>query len=245
MAPAKLTCLLFDLDGTLIDSMGLIFASYRHALREVLGLAVSEEALVACFGKPLVQGLACLAGLPSDLPATMALTAHQHQPANADEAQTEQALMRRLLYTYRKHNLEHHDEYVHSFPRVNETLAELQQRGYALAVVTSKAHLTADLSARHCGLDRYLGTLVALEDTATHKPDPAPLLLALRRLGRRPEEALYLGDAAVDVLAARAAGVTAAAALWSPLPRDVLLALAPDHALESIDQLLVICPPLR
>ena len=77
MAPAKLTCLLFDLDGTLIDSMGLIFASYRHALREVLGLAVSEEALVACFGKPLVQGLACLAGLPLQ---SIRLVASAHAP---------------------------------------------------------------------------------------------------------------------------------------------------------------------
>ncbi|MCL5109275.1 MAG: HAD-IA family hydrolase [Chloroflexi bacterium] len=238
-----LTCLLFDLDGTLVDSMSLIYASFRHTMREVLELAPSDEALLGIFGQPLVKGLATLGGLPLDLPASLA--ANSHLPPVYDPGEPpEQRLMRRLLYVYRTHNLSHHDDYIKCFPGANETLNELKRRGYALGVVTSKGQLTAVRSTARCGLDVHMDTMVVLEDTGKHKPDPTPLLLALRRPGRRPEESLYLGDAAVDVLAARAAGTVAAAALWGPLPREQVLALAPDYALESIGELLQLCPRL-
>ncbi|MHB1134654.1 MAG: HAD-IA family hydrolase [Chloroflexota bacterium] len=242
-----LTTLLFDLDGTLIDSMGLIFTSYRHALREVLGEVPSEAALMAIFGKPLRRSLAELAAGQTGLPLAQLLDeASEAQPLpNLESAGSpDEALVERLIRVYRHHNLAHHNAMVSCYAGVRETLAELRQRGYTLAVVTSKGRHTADLSLRHCGLEEFMTTSVALEDVSRHKPDPAPLQLALRRLGRAPEEALYLGDSHVDVLAAQAAGTRSAAALWGPFPREELLALGPDHPLESIEDLLAICPPL-
>ena len=235
LTTAGLTTLLFDLDGTLIDSMGLIFSSYRHALREVLGEEPDAAALLSIFGKPLRRSLAELAagqmGVPLaqllDEAAEAAPLPDLHSPDSPDDA-----LVDRLIKTYRRHNLANHDAMVSAFPGVRPTLAELSARGYTLAVVTSKGRLTADRSMRHCGLAEFMRTSVAMEDVARHKPDPAPLRVALRRLDRQPAETLYLGDSHVDVLAAQAAGTRSAAALWGPYPRESLLALRPDHPLE-------------
>lgn len=252
MAPAKLTCLLFDLDGTLVDTTDLIFTSYRYALQQVLGMTPSDEALLAQHGRPLAYALGELAratlGQRPAATLEQAVEAEPVEPAPQRDRRVgppEQALVETLVRVYREHNLKHHDQLIRCFPGASETVAALRARGYLLGVVTSKSRLTAELSMARCRLSEYMSATITLEDVTAHKPDPAPLLVALRRLGRRSEEALYLGDSTLDILAARAAGLRSAAALWGAFPRAELLALTPDYALESVEQLLDVCPPLN
>ncbi len=221
-------CVLFDLDGTLIDTTDLIFRSYQHALAAVLGEAATPAELLRGYGRPLKDAFpAILAARGVQLPA-------------ADAAR----VVERLIAAYRAFNLAEHDRLGREFPGVRPVLAELRRRGYALGLVTSKARSIGERGLRLIGIADIFDTAVYLEDSDRHKPNPDPLWVALDRLGFRatPVSALYVGDSTHDLLAGRAAGAHTAAALWGPFPRESLLALAPDYALTTIADLLPLLP---
>jgi len=194
---------LFDLDGTLIDSAELIFASYRHTLVTHRGTAPPDEYWLAGFGTPLRVQLA---------------------PFARDDGHLEC-----LVETYREFNLARHDALVRPFPGIRGALDGLREGGAALALVTSKARAGAQRGLRVCGLDDLFRTIVAADDVEKHKPDPTPVVTALEHLDTRPHQAVFVGDSPHDMAAGRAAGVRTAAALWGPFPRDALEPLDPDH----------------
>jgi pyrophosphatase PpaX len=177
---------LFDLDGTLIDSAEMILASLRHTTREVLGREFADDELRAGIGSPLVAHMTQLDRL------------------RADE----------LIRVYSEHNATLHDTLA-ACDGVVDVLRTLADEGRRLAVVTAKRTATVALAfERIPGLGSFFDVVVAAEDTARHKPHPEPLFLALDRLGARPREAAYVGDAPVDVQAANAAGVASIAVTW-------------------------------
>ncbi len=105
---------------------------------------------------------------------------------------------------------------------------------------TSKLLGPAEAALRLTGLDVYLSgpqALVTLEDTTEHKPDPAPLLVAVERMGGSVAEAVYVGDAVVDVRAARAAGMAAVAVTWGAGARADVVAARPDVVADTVDDL--------
>jgi pyrophosphatase PpaX len=220
---------LFDLDGTLIDTTELIFQSYQHALMEVVKREVSTEALLLGYGQPLYA----------------AFTVILDHIGAATELDQRRELVDRLIATYRAFNVVRHDSLARAFPGVGRTLAELGQRGYALGLVTSKTRSIAEKGLRLIGASDTFQVAAYQDDTERHKPHPDPLLLALDRFGLRDraDQVLYVGDSVHDLRAGRAAGVRTAAALWGPFPPESLHALAPDHALASIEELLELCPP--
>jgi len=245
-----LACVLFDLDGTLVNTTALLFASYRYALKQVLGVTATDEELREQLGRPLADTMRDLLAVLGRYTVTKIEAATEtDRPLASIDAQTggvpaaDQPLVDSLVRVYREFNLRQHDAYIRPFPGVDETLAELRRRGYPLGVVTSKMRHTAALSLRHYGLDRYVDALVTPEDTTRHKPEPEPVLLALAKLGVTPAEALFVGDSVHDIAAGQAAGVRTGAALWGPFPRAELAALRPDYLLASIRDLLPICPP--
>ncbi len=247
-----LTCVLFDLDGTLVDTTDLIFESYRHTLESVLGYSPSDEELLGQYGRPLPDTmrelLVALARRGGVKGAPIEAAAETDRPVQSISAQTgvltpDEAVVDRLVSVYRDFNLQHHDAFIRSFPYAVETLAELRRRGYALGLVTSKGRLTTERSLQHYSLQRFLDTIITADDTVRHKPDPEPVLRALANLGRQPSEALFVGDSVHDVAAGQAAGTLTAAALWGPFPREELEALRPDYLLASLPDLLAICPP--
>jgi pyrophosphatase PpaX len=212
MEAMRFPVVLFDLDGTLIDSGPMIVASMKHAAATVLGREIPEEVLAAAVGGP---------GLVAQMNAL--------DPARADD----------LVEAYRVHNEPLHDE-LEAFWEVVEVLPRLRAEGRRLGIVTAKRRSTVQLAFdRLPELERRFDVIVTAEDTQRHKPDPEPLRLALRRLGAEPHEAAYVGDSPFDVRAAKAAGVHAVAVGWGGIhEREVLLAAEPDAFVETAGELL-------
>jgi pyrophosphatase PpaX len=204
--------ILFDLDGTLIDSGPIIMASMRHASVTVLGLEPDEDKVRAAIGGP-------------------GLTA---QMRDLDPNRVEE-----LVAVYRAHNEPLHST-LESFPGIFELLAELDRRGHRLGIVTAKRVATVELAFERFPLLRDLTqVLVGAEDTERHKPDPDPVLEALSRLGASPEEAVYVGDSPFDIRAGRAAGVFAIAIGWGGIhPDQRLLAEQPDALVHDPEEIL-------
>lgn len=211
----KIRSVLFDLDGTLIDTNRLVIESFQYTLKRHLGREVPVTEIVSTFGQPLIEGL------------------RRFSPEKAEE----------MLQTYRSYNEARHDATTTLVPGVCETLSALKKAGLSLAVVTSKRRVLAMRGLRLFNLEDYMEAIVTLEDTVRHKPEPDPVLKALALLRVNPDEALMVGDSPLDLASARAAGTYTAAALWSALPRDILLAEKPDFVLTKITELLPICLP--
>ena len=209
---APLSTFLFDLDGTLIDSIELIMSSFRHTMLTHRGAVPPDDDWRAGFGRPLRPQLACYA-------------------RDADE-------VTRMAATYRAHNLEHHDRLVRPYAGIPAVVAELFEGGARLGIVTSKNRTAAERGLRHCGLDGFFDMLVTSDDVTEHKPHPAPVLAALARLEARPAETVFIGDSPHDCEAGRAAGVSTAAALWGPFSRASLDPHGPDHWLDRPEAIL-------
>lgn len=209
---------LFDLDGTLLDTVDMIVASVRHATAEHLQYDPGRALAVAGIGMPLIEqlgGHAARAG-----------------------ARVDQVLVGRLVQSYLDHNHAVHDEAVRAYPGVGEALEQLRARGARLGIVTSKSRGIADRGLRVCGLRGYFEALVGAEDVVRHKPDPAPVFEGLRRMGLPVAGTVFVGDSPYDVRAGRAAGVSTGAALWGPFPRADLDAERPTHCLDRVADVL-------
>ena len=201
--------MLFDLDGTLADTIPLIVASYQHAFRTVLAQEVEEARARAWIGRPL-------------LPALL-----EESPEHGHE----------LDRVYREWNLANTATLIRRYEGVPELLAELTAAGVTGAVATSKRRETARIALEAVGIDHLVEVVAALEDTTAHKPAPDPLLHAAATLGADPGDCAYVGDATVDVLSARAAGMSAVAVTWGAGERDALLAAGPDTLVDTVADL--------
>jgi pyrophosphatase PpaX len=142
-----------------------------------------------------------------------------------------------LVDSYVAWNAAHLTDLLEEYAGADELLKELAASGATIGVVTSKRHVSAANTLRAAGLDGDLPLLVAMEDTDVHKPNPEPLLLALARLGVKAGDCVYIGDAVVDVLAARAAGMASIAVTWGAGDRTDLLAAGPLAVVDTMDEL--------
>lgn len=202
---------LFDLDGTLIDSIELILESARHAFADRDGYAPTDAEWLTGIGIPL----------------TAMFRRYARDDADVDA----------LIARYREYQLEHHDRLVRRYDSVAETVAVLRRRGHPMAIVTSKAVWLARRGLETVGLGDAFSVIVGCDSCTRHKPDPEPVLLALDQLGCAPDCAVFVGDSVYDVHAGNAAGVTTVAALWGPFSREDLAASNPAHYLERIIEL--------
>jgi pyrophosphatase PpaX len=205
---ARWPAVIFDLDGTLANTIPLIVASFNHALSTVVGTTVPEEEIRSWIGRPLVETF---------------------------EAWPEHAV--ELDRIYREWNLANHDNMIEEYAGVPVLLADLASAGVAMGIVTSKRRETARAALAAVGIDGWLDVVAGLEDTTQHKPRPEPLLLGASRLGVEPSACVYVGDAVVDVQAARAAGMAAVGVTWGAGLADQLKAAEPDALLEDVDAL--------
>src|SRR6185437_7721734 len=178
---------LFDLDGTVVDSGAIILASMRHATREVLGRDFEDDELMQAVGGP-------------GLEAQMAVFA----PDRVEE----------LVRVYRAHNEPLHDV-LEACSGMEDVLVRLRDEGRRLGVVTAKRRATVELAFARVPLAHLFETVVGGDETERHKPDPQPLHLAVERMGGAlPSETAYVGDSPFDVRAAKAAGMYAVAVTW-------------------------------
>lgn len=185
---------LFDLDGTVIDTVALIRESHRHAVRTVLGQEFSDERLVANVGRPLLD---------------------QMRVFSAEHAEE-------LYRVYRVWNHANTEALIRTYPGMDGLLADLRAGGLRLGIITSKSRDAVDLAWRSIPLEHHFEVVITADDSERHKPHPDPLLLALERLGATPERACYVGDAPFDLQAARAAHMDGVAVTWGFFPEEAL-----------------------
>jgi pyrophosphatase PpaX len=208
---ARFPVVLFDLDGTVVDSGAIILASMRHATREVLGEEFGDDELLQAVGGP-------------GLEAQMAVFA----PDQVDE----------LVRVYRAHNEPLHDE-LEACVGMEDVLVRLHAEGRRLGVVTAKRRSTVELAFARVPLGHLFETVVGGDETEKHKPDPEPLLLAAERMNADPSQAAYVGDSPFDMRAAKAAGMHAVAVTWGRIhDRTKLEREEPDAIVESAEELL-------
>jgi pyrophosphatase PpaX len=220
--------ILFDLDGTLIDSTDLILQCFQHSWETVCGFYHSREALVQTFGTPLRAAMYRL----------LDTTEQSASGSHVARGTATEDIVDQLLAAYRAFNTENHDKLARPFEGASEVLRELRRRGYLIGVVTSKGRDLAVRGLKLCSLEGLIDIAVFLEDTEFHKPRPEPILAALKNLSNSSNNAAYVGDSPHDMAAARAAGVLAVAALWGPGSRTELERENPDVVAESIGDLL-------
>jgi pyrophosphatase PpaX len=203
---------LFDLDGTLIDSGPIILASMRHATRTVLGREIAYEELAATVGGQ---------GLVSQMRAL--------DPDRVDE----------LVEVYKEHNDPLH-ETLEAFEGFLDVLPRLRAEGRRLGIVTAKRHRTVQLALdRFPDLAEQFEVVVGYEDTERHKPAPDPVRAALDRLEASAGDAAYVGDSPFDIQAAKAAGTFAVAVAWGGIhPDERLLEEEPDAFVRTPAELL-------
>ncbi|MCW5953203.1 MAG: HAD-IA family hydrolase [Propionibacteriaceae bacterium] len=207
MVTTRWPCVIFDLDGTVADTIDLIMSSYAHALKSVLGVEVDPPVMRSWIGR------------------TLQVTFEAEWPDRTGE----------LIAAYRAWNDVNAPAMVTAYPGMPELIGELAAAGVSTGVATSKGRPVAVDSLRIAGID--LAVTVAAEDTATHKPNPAPLVLARERLGMTTEPTVYVGDALVDIQAARAAGVDVIAVTWGAGEPDSLLDAGPTALASTVEEL--------
>lgn len=205
---------LFDFDGTLLDTTPLVRASTHHALQKVAGLDVPDEMLTPYLGRTLEDQFR---GLLPD---------------------ASNALVEELIRAYRGHNEEAHDRTVAPTPGALETVGWLRERGIALGVVSSKRRLMVDRGIRWLGLEEAFEVVVGLEATARHKPEPDPILAALSHFpGVSLEEAVMVGDSPYDVRAARAARIDGVGVLGNTFSHQDLVRAGAVIVLDTLFEL--------
>jgi pyrophosphatase PpaX len=210
---------LFDLDGTLVDTIPLILACYEHTLASHLpGYDPGRRVIIRNLGRSL-----------DDILFDYAQAAGADDPAGTSRA---------MLQTYRSFQRVNLPLLIRPYPGVREALAALHARGLTLGVVTSKVEWAARQTYERYGLGEFLSVHVFHDDTERHKPDPEPLLLAARKGGLDVARTLYVGDSVHDMASGKAAGMRAIGALWGPSGRDELLHAGADELAETPQELL-------
>jgi pyrophosphatase PpaX len=205
----EVRAVLFDFDGTLVDTYDLILASFRHATETVLGESLPDDVLMHNVGMPLRA---------------------QFELFGRGDAEE-------MTRVYREHNRGVHDEMIREYPHVRQVVADLASGGMPMAIVTSKGRPVLDRGMRVAGLDELILVSVSSDDVELFKPDPAPLAAGAERLGVELEHCVYLGDSPHDMAAANAGGAISVAALWGMFPKERVLAEEPDYALENMAEL--------
>jgi pyrophosphatase PpaX len=202
---------LFDLDGTVVDTIPHILASFRHATEEVLGEALDDEVLMHHVGVPL---------------------ARQMRYFTDDEAEAE-----RLLAAYRAFNHRTHDDMAKLYPNTRSALATLAHARVPMGIVTSKSRTMAERALELFDLRDFFQVVVTADDTDCHKPDPVPLIHAASILQMDPARLVYVGDSPADIACGKGAGAATVGATWGVASRQRLVEARPDAIIEDIGEL--------
>jgi pyrophosphatase PpaX len=204
---------LFDLDGTLINTNDLILASFMHTLEHHCPGKYTEEDVLKCMGEPLSDQM------------------NRFDPTQAEE----------MVKTYHSFNVAKHDEYTKEFPHVREVLQQLHQAGVKMGVVTNKRRLVVEMGLKLFGLEQWMDVIVCFGDSPEikGKPEPDLLFVALEKLKAPAEQTLMVGDSRYDIIAARRAHVPSVGVGWS-LNRDQLKEYQADFFIEDMREILPI-----
>jgi len=227
----KINLLLFDFDGTLVNTTPLILRTFRATWERVFGFVYDDSQYIKTFGMLLPKAMRML----TDQAVAEGRVARPDDLAGFLAAREEE-----LTLVYRAFNQQWHDQMIEPIDGVEETLGELKSREFGLGVVSSKMRAGLLRGLNFFQMAGLFDVIIAGDDCENHKPHPEPLLRAIERAGAAARETVYIGDSAHDIIAGRAARVRTAAATWGPFPRTELENLSPDYLLEDPRDLLAI-----
>lgn len=204
--------LLFDGDGTLIDTYDMILRSMRKTLNDGEGMNCSDAELMVGVGTPLLDQMLHFA--QGDVPRA-----------------------ERLVDEYRAHNDSIHDAGVRAFAGTAEALERFRAAGIPMGVVTSKRHELAERGFRLTGIFDFFDAFIAADDWPEHKPKPGPILHACDLLDLAPAQCFYIGDSPYDIQAGNAAGCRTVAVTWGMFSAELLAAEHPTFMIDSLSEL--------
>lgn len=207
-----ITVLLFDFDGTLVDTNELIIQSFMHTFDRFFPNRYSREDCISFIGPTLRETFGKIA------------------PDRAEE----------MIACYRAFNRENHDRYIREFPGVYETIRTLHEHRFRLGIVTSKMKEMVHLGLEATRLRPFFPCIISVDEVANPKPHPESVLKAMEFFGARPEETLMIGDNYHDILAGKNAGTKTAGVAWSLKGKDYLRQFHPDYMLDRMSDLLTI-----
>ncbi|HKQ72314.1 MAG TPA: HAD-IA family hydrolase [Blastocatellia bacterium] len=231
MNETKINLLLFDFDGTLVNTTSLILRAFRATWERVFGFVYDDSQYIKTFGLLLPKAMRAL---------TEQTIAEGRVSRPDDLAAYLGDMEEELTLVYRAFNQQWHDEMIEPFDGVEETLVELKSREFRLGVVSSKMRAGLFRGLNYYRMTGLFDVIIAGDDCENHKPHPEPLLRAIAMAGAAARETAYIGDSAHDIVAGRAARVRTAAAAWGPFPRTELESLQPDYLLDDPKDLLKI-----
>lgn len=211
----KIDTVLFDFDGTLMDTNDVIIKSWDHTFRSLGKKEKEPEELMKTFGEPLEITLA------------------RFFPDVAVEESIE---------IYRGYQRDNFLRLIDLFPGIMEMLQELKEKKYKMALVTSRLQATTIAGVEKFGLQEFFDVIITADDTAKHKPDPEPILITLDKLNSKPENAIMLGDTLFDIKCARNAKVESVLVSWSAalsgMTKESMGTDAPDWIIDKPMELL-------
>ncbi|MNJ33358.1 Pyrophosphatase PpaX [compost metagenome] len=202
----KIDTVLFDLDGTIVDTNELIIASFQHVLDKHKQPRTREQ-IIPYMGMTLEQQFQAFSGWQ-------------------DVAE--------LVTDYRSYNTIHHDTMVKGFPHVDEVISALKDKGIKLGIVTTKIRPSTMRVLELFGLLKYMDAIVTVQDVTHPKPHPEPVLKAIEQLNADPKRTIMVGDSPADIKSAQAAGALSAAVAWSLKGAEELKKYNPDYILEDM-----------
>ncbi len=207
--------ILFDFDGTLMDTNDVILKSWQFTFEQIRGERADDAVLLATFGEPLE------------------LTMHNFFGGTPEDVE-------RNIEIYRSYQREHYLDLIDLFPGVYEMLEKVKAAGFRTALVTSRMKLTAYEGLKKYGIEKFFDYILTADDVTKHKPDPQPALTALKKLGSSPERAVMLGDTKQDILCAKNAGIVSVLVDWSmAIPKGTASGdYIPDYCLDEPGHLL-------
>jgi len=207
-----LSCMIFDVDGTLARTNPLIFATFNHVTETHLGRIFPPREIVALFGPPEEGAVEKLFG---------------------------SAMVPRIMDEMCAYYRAHHSRLASTPEGLIPVLELLQRHGIRLAVFTGKGRRTAAITLEELGMTRFFEHVVTGNDVRSFKPDPEGILQVLKMFNVPAGETVMVGDSMADLSAARDAGVTFAAVLWDAYDRHRVLEAGPDlvfHTTDEFDQ---------
>lgn len=202
--------MLFDLDGTIVDTNELIIQTFLHVLKGHVPPDFSREQIIPHMGTPLDYQMRLFTGRDDVAEFTAA---------------------------YRSYNRDKHDELVKEFPHVKEVIERLHRHGVRMGVVTTKIRETTERALKMFGLAPYMDTLVTIDDVKHPKPHPEPVLIAMEQLGADPATTMMVGDSPADIQSGNAAGAVSVAVAWSLKGEDALRQFEPKHIIYDMRDL--------
>ena len=198
---------LFDLDGTLLDTNELIYNSFNNMFKEILNLDLPKLEITRLYGVPLEKSLV---------------------KYTKDKEELD-----KMICEYRRYNAEHHDNMCAPFDGVVELLKSLKDKGIKLGIVTSKRKVVAERGMKLAGIYEYMDVIISPESTEKHKPEGEPAMKDCEILGVNTNEAIMVGDSSYDLLCGKNAGCLTCGVEYTALDVNDLLKVEPTYMVKK------------